>query len=349
MIDGRPGAGTRDLTWDPLMTMKHFISLETVSRPELDAIIDAARRLRAERRAGRANAPLLAGRTLAMIFEKPSLRTRVSFEQAIVELGGHAIVLTDDEVGLGSRESPADVARVLAGMVDGIVARVFEHEKLVEMARHVDVPVINALSDRFHPVQALADALTLMDALGPDLSSRTLAFIGDGNNVARSLALLCAKLGMRFVIASPAGFELEAQFLDALRRRCGAARIETIADPVIAVRGADAVYTDTWVSMGQEAETARRRASFEPYQVNDRLLAEAAPHAIVLHCLPAHRGEEVTDAVLDGPRSRVFPQAHNRLHAQKGLLWVLYAEATERRSDGATKGETSEGPVPPAE
>lgn len=303
--------------------MQRFLSIADATGDDLVRIFDLAFSLREQRQRGRRAEPVLTGRTAAMIFEKPSLRTRVSFEQAIIELGGQVITLGASEVGLGKRESTADVARVLGGMVDLIIARVFEHQKLIDLAEHSGLPVINALSDATHPCQALADAMTMMDEFGRDLSGRTVAFIGDGNNVAVSLAALAARLGMRFVIASPEGFELQdAALADVLRDARGFA-CRRLRDPRQAVAEADVIYTDTWVSMGQEAEKARREAAFAAYQVNAALLAAAPRHAIVLHCLPAYRGVEITSDVLDGPRSRAFPQAHNRLHAQKGLLAMM--------------------------
>ncbi len=303
--------------------MKHFLSVLETSQDDLQQIFDTAWRLRQERRDGRPNAAVLSHKTLAMIFEKPSLRTRVSFEQAMYELGGHSIVLSSEEVGLGKRESAADVARVLSGMIHGIMARVFEHQKLIDLAAHATVPVINALSDTMHPCQALADAMTMMDEFGRDLTGRTLAFIGDGNNVARSLAAICGKLKMNFIIASPAGYELDKAYVGRLMAVMPESNLQLTHDPLAAVHDADAIYTDTWVSMGQESESHQRRQAFTDYQVNARLLAAAPTHAIVLHCLPAYRDYEITDEVVNGPRSRVFPQAHNRLHAQKGLLAML--------------------------
>jgi len=307
--------------------MQHFLSIAQTTRQQLDHLFDVALKLRAQRQAGQPNEPVLRGQTLAMIFEKPSLRTRVSFEQAMIELGGHAIRLGCDEVGLGTRESPADVARVLSGMVHGIMARVFEHQKLLDLAAHSQIPVINALSDESHPCQALADVLTIMDEFGRDLSGRTVAFIGDGNNVARSLATICGVMGMNFILASPPGYELPHTAADKIMGQVSTMEFEITPNAQRAVQYADVIYTDTWVSMGQEEEQAQRSAAFEAYQINDTLLAQAPDHAIVLHCLPAHRNHEITDAVLDGPRSRVFPQAHNRLHAQKGLLAVLMGQA----------------------
>ncbi|MFW6059008.1 MAG: ornithine carbamoyltransferase [Phycisphaeraceae bacterium] len=302
--------------------MNHFLSIADVSRDELDHVFDVAFALRKARMEGQPNEPMLAGHTLAMIFEKPSLRTRVSFEQAMIELGGQAIVL-GQEIGLGQREAIGDVTRVLAGMVHGIAARVFEHDKLEQMAQFSNIPVINMLSDWSHPCQALADVMTMMDEFGRDLSGKTLAFVGDGNNVARSLAVTCGRLGLNFVLASPPGYELERPFVDRIMSQVPDMNFELTGDPREAVHHADAIYTDTFVSMGQEEETQKRLHAFRDYQVNAELLNEAPDHAIVLHCLPAHRGEEITDDVMDGPRSRVFPQAHNRLHAQKGLLAVL--------------------------
>jgi len=301
--------------------MKHFITVADASRSDLDRILDLGFQMRRRRNEGPAD--LLAGRTMAMIFEKPSLRTRASFEQAVVELGGYAMNLQGSDVGIGKREGAADVARVLGGIVHGIAARVFEHEKLFDLAQHCGIPVINLLSDRSHPCQALADMMTIMDEFGRDVAGRTLAFVGDGNNVARSLAWICGFFGMRFVLASPPGFKLEATLADEVRRVVPGAVIEVTGEPAEAVTEADVIYTDTWVSMGQEYEVARRQAVFSPYQVNAKLLEAAPRSAIVLHCLPAYRGSEITDEVMEGPRSRVFPQAHNRLHAQKGLLAVL--------------------------
>lgn len=303
--------------------MKHFLTIDDLSRQELVHLLELSHELRRQRQAGQANEPILAGRTLGMLFAKPSLRTRVSFEQAMYELGGQAISLQQSEVGLGARECAGDVARVLSGMVDGIMVRVFDHAHLEEMAEGAMVPVINALSDTAHPCQPLADLMALQDEFGMDLTGRTLAYVGDGNNVARSLARTCALMGIRFVIASPPGYALEADLFDQIRQVHADAELHNVDDPAEAVRQADAVYTDTWVSMGQEAEQAERARAFEAFQVNDALLSCAPDHAIALHCLPAHRGVEITDAVMDGPRSRVFAQAHNRLHSQKGLLAML--------------------------
>lgn len=302
--------------------MKHFLSIADATTDELKHILQVSRRLRDEREAGNANAPVLAGRTLAMLFEKPSLRTRVSFEQAMIELGGHSIIM-GQEVGLGKREAVSDVAKVLGGMVHGIAARVFEHQKLIDFAEYAGVPVVNMLSDVSHPCQALADLMTLQDEFGADLAGRSVAFIGDGNNVAHSVAILCGRLGVRFVLASPDGYAFSEQAQKQIMAGAPQLDMQITRDPIEAVKGVDAVFTDTFTSMGQEAEKEARLKAFKGYQVNDGLLAHAADHAIVLHCLPAYRGVEITDEVMDGPRSRVFPEAHNRLHAQKGLLAVL--------------------------
>jgi len=264
---------------------------------------------------------LLPWRSVALLFEKPSLRTRVSFDLAVTQLGGHCLYLSPQEVGLGQREPVPDVARVLSRYVDCIVARVFEHSTLVSLAESASVAVVNALSDHEHPCQALADFLTIRERKG-GLSGVRLAYVGDGNNVARSLALLSGMLGVTFRIASPAGYELDGESVAqarSLAAACGTA-IELLRDPVEAVTGADVVYTDTWISMGEEQEAAERRRAFAGYQVNASLMEQAGPDAVFMHCLPAHHGEEVTSDVLNGPASIVFDQAENRLHVQKAVL-----------------------------
>jgi len=302
--------------------MKDFISISDCGAGQMQHFLDVALELRLERKEKGFNEPMLRGQSLAMIFEKPSLRTKVSFEQAMYHLGGQSILL-GQEIGLGQRESPADVAKVLEGMVDGIMARVFEHEKLTEMAEAVDIPVINALSDYSHPCQALADVMTMMDEFGSQIRGRKMVYVGDGNNVTRSLAWACAYLGVNFVSCSPGGYEIEDAFIAELSERFSDVKITKESDPMRGVQGADAIYTDTWVSMGQEEEKAKRLAAFEGYQVNQALVNQGSDRAIVLHCLPAYRGIEITDEVIDGGQSRVFAQAHNRLHAQKGVLAVL--------------------------
>lgn len=268
----------------------------------------AAAALREQRRLGRVPAHL-AGRQVALLFEKPSLRTRVTFDVGITLLGGHAVYLGPDEVGIGRRETATDVGRNLSRWVDGIVLRTFAHETLVELATAASVPVVNALSDHEHPCQALADLLTLHEAFG-ELRGRVLAYVGDGNNVARSLALMGAAAGVEVRVAAPAGFQLEPLPGTLLTD-----------DPVEAVTGADAVYTDVWVSMSDDPATAgARRTALAPYRVDGELLAHAAPHAVALHCLPAHAGEEIDAGVLYGNRQRIWDQAENRRHAQKALL-----------------------------
>lgn len=299
-----------------------FVSLAATPPDVLRHMMAVARRLKKQLQETGRNDAIAAGKTLAMIFEKPSLRTRVSFEVAMVHMGGHALYIAPAEIGLGTRESVPDVARVLSGMCDGIMARVFEHEKLTGLAKHASVPVINGLSDYSHPCQAMADLLTAEEHFGK-LEGLTLAYVGDGNNVARSLTVACAKFGLKFRIASPPGYELEKELVDRIMRESPNLDYRSMQDPNLAVREADIIYTDTWVSMGQEAEKAQRLPIFGPYQINAELLGHAPSHAIVLHCLPAYRGVEITDEVIDGPQSRVFEQAHNRLHAQKGILAVL--------------------------
>jgi ornithine carbamoyltransferase len=303
--------------------MRHFIDLTDYRRDELEAMLDLALHLKDEWRKG-GNVPLLAGKVLAMVFQKPSLRTRVSFDMAMRHLGGDALYLSPDEIGLGKRESIADVSRVLSGYVQAIMARVFAHDHVVELARHASVPVINGLSDFNHPCQAMADVLTIRERHG-SLKGLNVAYVGDGNNVAVSLMFACARLGMNFSLASPEGYDLPQPAVrtgQELARETGA-RLRFGRDPHEMARAAQVVYTDTWTSMGQESETAKRAAVFPPYQVNAALMGEADPAAIVMHCLPAHRGQEITDEVADGPQSAIFQQAENRLHAQKAILATL--------------------------
>jgi ornithine carbamoyltransferase len=268
---------------------------------------------------------------LVLIFEKPSLRTRVTFEAGMATLGGTSLFMDQRGSRISSREEVRDVARNLERWVDGIVLRTYDHATITEMAEHADIPVINALSDLEHPCQALADFLTLKEKFG-DLSSVKLTYVGDGNNVAHSLMLAGALLGSSITIATPGGFEPALQVVleaNEIARKTGA-RIELTHDPVAAVLGADAVYTDVWASMGQESEAESRRSIFAPFQVNEKLFAQAAPHAVFMHCLPAHRGDEVTQAVIDSPRSIVFDQAENRLHVQKAILMLLLGDGSVR-------------------
>ena len=295
--------------------LSHFLDLQELSTEQFWGMLRLAKVLKEERSRSGRNAPVLAGKALAMIFQKPSLRTRVSFEMGMQQLGGHALYLSPQEVGLGTRESAADVARVLSGYVDGIMARVFDHSHVKALAEWGAVPVINGLSDFSHPCQALADILTLWEALG-DLTGRTVVYIGDGaNNVATSLLQAAGKVGMSMRIIAPAGYQPDAELIQ------NSDADVTVTDDVDGVIGADVLYTDVWTSMGQEAERATRLAVFPPYQINEQLLAHTRnPKVKVLHCLPAHRGEEITDGVADGESSLLFPQAHNRLHAQKAVL-----------------------------
>ncbi len=303
--------------------MKHFLSILGTPTADVVSMLHRAIRLRTKPET------VMAGKTLACVFEKPSLRTRVSFEQAARRLGGTAMTLTQAEVGMGTRETPEDIARVLSGMVDVIMARVLSHTTLERLASASRVPVINGLSDIAHPAQALADVLTMIDEFSPGnpsgVKGRTLAFVGDGNNVARSLAVICGKLGINFAICSPPGYELDEGWVNEVRGSVPGlgSGFTVCSDPVQAVLHADAVYCDTFVSMGQENERAQRLRVFAKYQVNMELMAQAPSHAIVLHCLPASRGVEISAEAMDGPRSRVFKQAHNRLDAQMGLLAEL--------------------------
>ena len=305
--------------------MTHFTSISECTREELRHVLDVALRLKRQLKERGHNDPILAGKTLAMIFEKPSLRTRVSFAVGMTQLGGSGLLLRQEEVGLDTREPVQDIARVLSGMCDGIMARTFEHSKIEGLARWATVPVINGLTDSSHPCQAMADLMTLEEHFG-NLHGRMLAFIGDGNNVARSLAVACQRFEMKFVLASPKGYEFQANELARLREQAPGIDLRITTDPLDAVRNADAVVTDTWVSMGQEAEKAKRVKDFAGFQVDEKLLAAAPKHAIVLHCLPAYRGYEISAAVMEGPRSLIFPEAENRLHFQKGLLAVLMGE-----------------------
>lgn len=307
--------------------MNHFLDIENHTSEELQNLLDLAVRLKKEHQSG-GNPPLLKGKALAMVFQKPSLRTRVSFEMAMQHLGGHALYLSPAEIGLGKRESIPDVARVLSGYVDVIMARVFEHTHLLELAEWASVPVINGLSDYSHPCQAMADALTILEEFGT-LKGLNVVYVGDGNNVAVSLMHIAAKLGANFTIANPAGYDLTEDAIDLGYEftKTNGASISLTRDPHEAVQNADVIYTDTWTSMGQEEESAKREKVFPPYQVNAKLVRDAKPTAIVMHCLPAHRGQEITDEVADGPHSRLFPQAENRLHAQKAILARLLGGA----------------------
>ena len=304
--------------------MRHFISIADNSTAELRHMLDVSARLKKQKKETGHNDPLLSGKTLAMIFEKPSLRTRVSFTVAVSHLGGAAMMLRNEEVGLGLREPVKDVARVLSGMCDGIMARTFEHEKITQLAEFATVPVINGLTDYSHPCQAMADLLTLEEHFGK-LNGLTMTFVGDGNNVVRSLAVACGRFGMRFVLASPPGYSLPEGDVDRIMSQVPDLDFVVTNDAKDAVRESDVVYTDTWISMGQEAEKAQRIRDFVGYHVDEQLLAVAPKHAMVLHCLPAYRGLEISEGIIESKQSLVFPQAENRLHFQKGLIAVLMA------------------------
>jgi len=306
--------------------MKHFISIADHTPSELRHYLDVAKRLKKQHKDTGHNDPILAGKVLAMIFEKPSLRTRVSFAVAMEHLGGGALLLRQEEVGLDTREPVQDVARVLSGMCDGIMARTFEHEKVLNLAKWSKVPVINGLTDYSHPCQAMADLLTVEEHFG-SLQDKTLAFIGDGNNVARSLLIGCGRFGMRFILACPRTYELPREDVDRIMSQVPEMDFVTTDDPKDAAAEADVLYTDTWVSMGQETEKAQRLKDFKGYKIDEKLLAEAPKHAVVMHCLPAYRGLEISDEAMEHKRSLIFPQAENRLHFQKALLAVLMGKA----------------------
>ncbi len=300
-----------------------FIALADFSSSEIQEMLSLAIHLKKEWKTT-GNIPILKNKVMAMIFQKPSLRTRVSFDMAMRHLGGDALYLSPAEIGLGKRESIADVARVLSGYVDILMARVFEHNHVLELAKWADIPVINGLSDYNHPCQAMADALTIVEEFG-SMKGLNVTYVGDGNNVAISLMHVCAKLGANFIYSAPQDYQILPQAISIGRHIAAetGSKIEYYQSPDLAVKNADVIYTDTWTSMGQEEEAKKREAVFPPYQVNESLLSFAKENAIVLHCLPAHRGQEITDDVADGIQSRLFPQAHNRLHAQKAIIVYL--------------------------
>jgi ornithine carbamoyltransferase len=305
---------------------RDFLTLDALSRTELDEILHLSATLKRELKAGRRQ-PLLAGKTLAMIFEKPSLRTRVTFEVGMTQLGGYAVYLTTTDFRLGERESVADIARNLERWVDVIMARTFSHATITELADTARVPVINGLSDLRHPCQVLSDCFTLLEHRGR-LDGLRVAWIGDGNNVANSWIAAAMRFGFTFAIACPRGYEPDAALV-ADARQAGATVVVT-HEVAEAAAQADVLYTDAWTSMGQEAEAAARRPIFAPYQINAAVLRHAKPDVVVMHCLPAHRGEEITDEVIDGPHSIVFDQAENRLHVQKGVLVWLHNQVSKR-------------------
>jgi ornithine carbamoyltransferase len=298
---------------------RDFLTLDGLTRAELDEILHLSARLKRELKAGQRQ-PLLAGKTLAMIFEKPSLRTRVTFEVGMTQLGGYAVYLTPTDIRLGERESVSDAARNLERWVDFIMARTNAHATLTDLAAHARVPVINGLSDQRHPCQVLSDCFTLIERRGR-LDGLRVAWLGDGNNVANSWIAVAPRFGFTFAIAHPKGYEPDVETVRRARQEGATIVITESADE--ALSGADVIYTDVWTSMGQEAETTKRKRDFKAYQVNAGALRQAKPDAVVMHCLPAHRGEEITSEVIDGPQSIVFDQAENRLHVQKGVLaWL---------------------------
>jgi len=305
------------------MKVRHLLSIADLSANEVRQVLRRALQMKAQ-----GSGPSLAGRHVALLFEKPSLRTRVTFEVGIREMGGHPFYMGQQEVGLGTREPIKDVARVLSRHVHCIVARVFAHSGLEEMARYASVPVVNALSDWEHPCQALADLHTILEKKGR-LEGVRIAFIGDGNNVSRSLALGAALVGAHLVVASPQGYQLDPQTLSLAQRLAKATggRVEQVVSPQEAAQDADVLYTDVWTSMGQEAEARQRQKAFQGYIIDSALLSLARQDAIVMHDLPAHRGEEITDEVIEGPQSVVFDQAENRRHAQKAALEFLIQQS----------------------
>jgi len=294
----------------------NLISIRDLSPGEVEAILDRADELKA-RRCDPFARSILAGKSLAAIFEKPSTRTRVSLEVAMADLGGHALYLSTKDLQLGRGETIADTARVLSRFVHAIAARVYDHKTVEELGRYAEVPVINALSDLEHPCQILADLMTVRERFGR-LAGLKVAWVGDGNNVCNSTILAAAMMGMEMAVAAPPGYEPDRKILDQAESLGG--RTAVLADPLEAVRGAEVVSTDTWVSMGDEAEAAKRVEAFRRYQVNSDLLRHAKDDAIVLHCLPAHRGQEITDEVMDGPKSAILDQSENRLHSVKAVL-----------------------------
>lgn len=305
--------------------MRSLVTLDDVSKSELETILSITEDLKTKFSQG-IREPLLPGRMMALLFEKQSLRTRVSFQSCMTHLGGGSLMLGDD-AGFGKRESIADFSRVLSQMVDVIVVRSKQHQTVVDIAEHATCSVINGLTDEAHPCQAVADLFTIKEHFG-GLEGRKLTWVGDGNNVARSLAVACAKLDVEFAMATPEGYEMDSALLDEIQSANPNAKISITSDPKEAVTGTSAIYTDVWASMGQEAEEEKRKKDFSPYQVNGDLMSAAPDDAIFMHCLPAKRGVEVTDEVMDAPYSVIVPQAGNRMHAQKGILvWLLASHA----------------------
>ena len=305
--------------------MKDFLAISDYTSDEIQDLLDLAVKLK-KQYFKKGNKPIFKGKVLGMIFQKPSLRTRISFDMAMRHCGGDALYLSPSEIGLGKRESIADVARVLSGYVHGLMARVFEHDHVMELATWSEIPVVNGLSDYNHPCQGMADALTIQEKFGAKSKGLNVSYIGDGNNVTTSLMHVSALLGWNFTVATPEGYDTNPKAIEIAKRiaKKTKSKLTFLRDPHEAVKGAHVIYTDTWTSMGQEQETAKRELVFPPYQVNAKLVKEADKDVIVMHCLPAHRNHELTDEVADGKHSVIFPQAHNRLHAQKAILARLF-------------------------
>ena len=308
--------------------MKDFLAISDYSSDEIQDLLDLAVKLKKEY-FKKGNKPIFKGKTLGMIFQKPSLRTRISFDMAMRNCGGDALYLSPSEIGLGKRESIADVARVLSGYLQGLMARVFEHEHVLELAKWSEIPVVNGLSDYNHPCQGMADALTIQEKFGKKSKGLNVSYVGDGNNVTTSLMHVSAQLGWNVTVATPEGYDVNPKAAEIAQKiaKKTKSKLTFVRDPHEAVKGAHVIYTDTWTSMGQEEETAKREKIFPPYQVNAKLVGEAHKDVIVMHCLPAHRNHELTDDVADGKHSVIFPQAHNRLHAQKAILARLFGVA----------------------
>jgi ornithine carbamoyltransferase len=304
--------------------MNHFLAISDLSSGEVRDLLDLAIKLKQEY-IKKGNPPYFKGKVLGMIFQKPSLRTRISFDMAMRHCGGDALYLSPNEIELGKRESIADIAHVLSGYVQALMARVFDHEHVLQLAQWSEIPLINGWSDYNHPCQGMADALTIQEKFGK-AKGLNVAYVGDGNNVAVSLMHVCAKLGWNFTIANPEDYDVCPKAVKIAEEIIKETRsvLTFVRDPHEAVKGAHVIYTDTWTSMGQEEESTKREKVFPPYQVNAQLVSEADKDVIVMHCLPAHRNHELTDEVADGPHSVIFPQAHNRLHAQKAILARLF-------------------------
>ncbi|XZE56939.1 ornithine carbamoyltransferase [Planctomycetaceae bacterium SH139] len=323
--------------------MRHLVTLFELTPAELRQVLKTGQYL-CDLHAQGERPSLLQNRCIGLLFEKPSLRTRVSFEAGMAQLGGSSLFLGDD-VGWGKRESVADFANVLGQFLDAVVCRTKSHKRVTDLAQFNTLSVINGLTDLCHPCQAMADVLTVQQAFGC-LPGRHMLFVGDGNNVARSMALICAMLEMRFTLACPVGYEIDDDWWSQVKQAYPAAKLEMTNDPLAAAADADAIYTDVWTSMGQEAEREQRRQVFADYQINQQLVAAAPKEVIILHCLPAIRGEEITSEVMDGPHSRIIQQAANRMHAQKGLLVWLLNRGWVEANVGAAEPDSTRLPVP---